>query len=552
MKPLATFMESTERGIRCSTSPQRTDQPSSYQRLSRTMLPKEARKLFKRERHPALGRRGCHGQRRLAQWVLVGASWRGRPWLPLRLHPELFWKRRKAIVRKMKKTRIVRRESCPLYGMTTVSQLHLNLNLKGDIHAEWRPSTSGDVTQCTWLRYEAYLRHKAISVEDVVQGVDGGRGGRAGRKRDLCALCNRDVWLDVSLPFSLVDPFRRNKKLKLSQDHTTYSLCPSPFRELRPVPLCSSSNISSRHTDQPTLSQLDFSFSKSTVPAASDPPAEERRPASYCLDVFHIDCLARCFLAQEQAAAFSSDPVPDKEEEIDQYVLPVGGCCPTCFPTASAEEGDWTRWNEVARSVFRRRERVQKEIVELEKRRMLEARLVRQRPKGVAGKRGAKAATKGVPTSADGMAGGEDEAMAEEHEQGLEAARSGRTGILGELDKVSIKAGLGVVPLEKPSLQNRNQSSGSAAPVTSSNAASTKKRNLLGDLDALLNSSDSAYSSSSSAAAKSTKWQQKETSTTFKGPPSSLSASSKTSSATVDKSAKKVRPVTNTTIIDLT
>lgn len=434
--------------------------------------------------------------------------------------------------------------------MTTVSQLHLVL--KGDIHAERRLSTSGDVTQCTWLRYEAYLRHKTISVEDVVQSENSGRGSRTGRKRDSCALCNRDVWLDVSLPFPLLDPFCRTKKLKLSQDHTTYSLCPSPFRELRPVPLCSSSNTSSRHADQPTLSQLGFSSSKSTVTAASDRPAEERRTASYCMNVFHIDCLARCFLAQEQAAASSGDLVADKEEETDQYVLPVGGCCPTCFTTASAEEGDWTRWNEVARSVFRRRERVQKEIVELEKRRMLEARLARQRPKGMAAKRGAKPATKGVPTSADGMAGGRDEVMAEEHEQGSEAARSGRTGLLGELDKVSIKAGLGVIPLEKPSLQSRNHSSGSAALATSSTAASMKKRNLLGDLDALLNSSDSAYSSSSSAAAKSTKWQQRETSAAYKGPPPSLSASSKTSSATVDKSAKKVRPITNTTIIDLT
>jgi hypothetical protein len=159
--------------------------------------------------------------------------------------------------------------------------------------------------ELSWQRYQAVLRRQDIPMENV-------KAKEAPPRQ--CKLCQGSI--------------------SLSQ-HLTYTTCPSPFRELQPQ--------QPRPGGPSTLSQFGFGTSHRQAQHESVSPT-----VPHCHDFFHIACLASHFSSQQAASG-------------NKYVLPTHGVCPSCGVVG--KDGDMNTWVEVIRGVYRRKEKLESEIL---------------------------------------------------------------------------------------------------------------------------------------------------------------------------------------------
>lgn len=217
-----------------------------------------------------------------------------------------------------------------------------------------------NLAELSWQRYLQYL--KAESIEWMAL-----RGGTDLRK---CYLCQSSITL---------------------QDHLTYTSCPSPFVQLQPRSLHEPSAAT------PTLAQ--YGFKDRIQPASSS-----REDGKSCNNLFHISCLARHFSKQSQ-------------EGISRYVLPTQGCCPCCSIEGKDEESN--TWVNIIRSVYRRKERLEREYLKADAAKIREEKLA------------LKASTKKRPTATKSKVSKETPA---------EIVSSAAIGLLDALDELQSKA----------------------------------------------------------------------------------------------------------------
>ena len=164
------------------------------------------------------------------------------------------------------------------------------------LHPESTPTrrmrlNDDDQAELAWRRYEQVLHRSGHSTEAVQPGT-------SMTPNESCGLCQAAV----SLPH-----------------HLTYTTCPSPFSQLQPK---ADPNLSQRSSSQEVQ-------------------------VRHCAHLFHIQCLAQHFLAQQSTG---SD---------EGYLLPTHGCCPRCGDVG--RESDMNTWIEVIRAVYRRKERLERE-----------------------------------------------------------------------------------------------------------------------------------------------------------------------------------------------
>lgn len=198
-----------------------------------------------------------------------------------------------------------------------------------------------DMAFHSFKRFQSILDAKSLSVEDVqplLSTVDERRD--SDRVQSNCSLCRKNIDL---------------------RDHTSYTLCPSPYEQIQARPSASATNK--------TRSLAQFGFGNST---ANDPPISERVEYRHCESIFHIRCLADSFLTQNN--------------QKGKFLLPTHGYCPKCFPTngpSKAGRHSISTWNEVIRCTFRRRDYVLREAKMLDIARMKAAKVAIQGSKKV-------------------------------------------------------------------------------------------------------------------------------------------------------------------------
>ncbi|MCO5556067.1 hypothetical protein L7F22_009611 [Adiantum nelumboides] len=204
-----------------------------------------------------------------------------------------------------------------------------------------------DVAFQSFKRFQSLLDARSLSIEDVLPlSVSLNNRRNADRLQGKCNICRKNVDL---------------------QDHTSYSLCPSPFEQLQPKPTTSATNR--------TQNLSRFGFGNSST---DDPKISKRAEYRHCESIFHIRCLADSFLKQNN--------------QKGRFLLPTHGCCPTCFPTNRPSDlgrHNLSTWNEVIRGTFRRRDYVLREAKMLDIARMKAAKVAIQQAKKVR-KTGAK------------------------------------------------------------------------------------------------------------------------------------------------------------------
>lgn len=200
-----------------------------------------------------------------------------------------------------------------------------------------------DQAEATWRRYQSLLESKGLDMNDVRTSSK-----PSSSTTHQCDLCKDDIAL---------------------QQHLTYTTCPSPCTQLQPR----SATLSSA-----TLSQYGFGSNQ------HDPAAESQSTLmndSYCPALFHIQCLARHYTEQQSS-------------EETAFLLPSHGRCPCCG--VDGKEEHLNIWIEVIRGVFRRAERLEKEIVKAELARAKEEKMMLK----AATKKRASPATKTSMTTA--------------------------------------------------------------------------------------------------------------------------------------------------------
>jgi hypothetical protein len=170
-----------------------------------------------------------------------------------------------------------------------------------------------DQAEVSWRRYQSLLKSKGVDMNDVRTSSKS-----SNNTTHQCSLCKDDIAL---------------------QQHLTYTTCPSPYVQLQPRP-------PTLHS--PTLSQYGFGDSHHFPAAESQSTQMED---IYCPALFHIQCLARHYTDQQSS-------------EVKVFLLPSHGCCPCCG--VEGKEKHLNTWIEVIRGVYRRAERLEKEIVKAE------------------------------------------------------------------------------------------------------------------------------------------------------------------------------------------
>lgn len=285
-----------------------------------------------------------------------------------------------------------------------------------------------DQAELSWQRYRRFLDSKGLSLESV-------QPSSPGAPAQQCALCKSDVFL---------------------QQQLTYACCPSPFSQLHP----------SSRPEGSSRSLSRYGFHRDGESSAKYAGPSEQ--SSSCLSVFHLACLASHFTSRQQRGEAA-------------YLLPTHGSCPSCG--AEDREVDCNTWTEVVRSMYRRKERLEKEIAREE---AIRAREERLRMKSTTKKRStANASSKGhARTEDDGVEVGDD--GGEER-----PCAPKRAGLLVALDDIQSKPrgkrGFRpastllrdpVQPASKPSM---------TPPAVPVSAPAVKRSSLLCNLDSLLN-----------------------------------------------------------------
>lgn len=121
------------------------------------------------------------------------------------------------------------------------------------------------------------------------------------------------------------------KSVDFLNEPLSWSLCPSPHSVLEP---CRVGEIQRRSKSQ----------------ARKTLGHEERIGVDHCNYVFHLECLADSWLAQERISKFRKDRSLRPSSEL----LPLSGACPGC--SQNQLHSNHGLWSDVVRSVYRRKE----------------------------------------------------------------------------------------------------------------------------------------------------------------------------------------------------
>lgn len=197
-----------------------------------------------------------------------------------------------------------------------------------------------DVAFQSFKRFQRILDLRNLSIEDVLPLSVTTADKRSKEAGGICNICRNQIDL---------------------RDHTSYTLCSSPFEELQPRPTSSTKNKTKN------LSLFGFGI----IP--SDGPQNNKQPEyRHCDSLFHTRCLAQSFLKQNN--------------QKGTFLLPTHGYCPICHPSMKPSEAgrhSINTWNEVIRCTFRRRDYVLREAKVIEAGRMKAAKVAIQQAKKV-------------------------------------------------------------------------------------------------------------------------------------------------------------------------
>lgn len=176
----------------------------------------------------------------------------------------------------------------------------------------WPPRFVADDTDFTYLslhRLKRFLHSHSLTAEDVVPSRPASRRRKAKRHGVKCSCCNKPI--DFHL------------------DATTWTLCPSPFRSLKPRRIA------------------DLSRPEQSAGATAK-GNDEICGVDHCTSIFHLACLAKDWLDREQRQRAHA-------EDSSTMILPICGTCPSC-DGQNAGDTEQGMWADVVRSVYRCKE----------------------------------------------------------------------------------------------------------------------------------------------------------------------------------------------------